>query len=291
MRRRLLLVAAVLVSAIVAFALWRARESATPAGFAVGNGRLEAQEVQIATKWPGRLATVEVEEGDLVEAGQVLARMDTLQLQAEFAAARGLDAAKALLAQRESESTLADKEFARVQALRLQHVSSEHDVDIQRSRAETAHAATRAAEAQVADATATIGAAAATVASLQTQLRVGALVAPVAGRIQHRLAEPGEVLAAGGRVLTLLDLSDVYMTLFLPAQEAGQLRSGAEARIVLDARPDHPMPAIVRFVSDEAQFTPKQLARLELAAQRSGARRPRASDPRPPAAREPGSSQ
>jgi HlyD family secretion protein len=138
-------------------------------------------------------------------------------------------------------------------------VASEHDVDIQRSRAETAHAASRAADAQVADATATIGAAAATVASLQTQLRDGALVAPVAGRIQHRLAEPGEVLAAGGRVLTLLDLSDVYMTLFLPAQEAGQLRIGAEARIVLDARPDHPIAAIVRFVSDEAQFTPKQV--------------------------------
>lgn len=57
--------------------------------------------------------------------------------------------------------------------------------------------------------------------------------------------------------MTLLDLSDVYMTVFLPTASVGQVRLGNEARIVLDAAPDYVVPASVSFVAAEAQFTPK----------------------------------
>ena len=79
------------------------------------------------------------------------------------------------------------------------------------------------------------------------------------GRVLYRLAEPGEVVGAGGPILTLLSLENVYMEVFLPAREAGLLPIGAEARIVLDALPDFAIPATVSFVSPEAQFTPKQV--------------------------------
>src|SRR5262249_38452927 len=82
-------------------------------------------------------------------------------------------------------------------------------------------------------------------------------VAPKAGRIQYRLTNIGEVLPAGGKVFTMLDLSYVYMDIYLPTQEAGKVKVGAEARIVLDAYPDHPIPAKVSFVASQAQFTPK----------------------------------
>jgi HlyD family secretion protein len=265
--RRLLAIAGVLLAAGAGVALWHARWSSVPTGFAEGNGRLEAQEVQVATKWPGRLAEVGVDEGDPVRAGQPLARMDTVQIQAELAQTRaqltaahtGLAAARAGAVERESDAALADKELARTRALHARNVASQRDVDVQSARAAAAHAACDAAHAQVADAEARIGAAAAAVANLQTELHDGVLFSPVTGRVQHRLAEPGEVLPAGGRVLTLLDLSDVYMTLFLPMQEAGRVRIGAEARLVLDAQPEHPVAARVVFVSDEAQFTPKQV--------------------------------
>ena len=91
------------------------------------------------------------------------------------------------------------------------------------------------------------------------ELEDATLVAPRAGMIQYRLAEPGEVLAAGGRLLTLLDLADVTLTIFLATADAGRVRVGADARIVLDARPDLPLPARVVFVAQEAQFTPKQV--------------------------------
>jgi HlyD family secretion protein len=77
--------------------------------------------------------------------------------------------------------------------------------------------------------------------------------------VLYRLAEPGEVLGAGGRVATVLDLSDIYMTIFLPADIAGRVAIGAQARIVLDAQPQQPIPAQVSFVSARAQFTPKQV--------------------------------
>lgn len=83
------------------------------------------------------------------------------------------------------------------------------------------------------------------------------LVAPRAGRIQYRIANVGEVLPAGGKVFTMLDLSDVYMDVYLPTVEAGRARIGDEARIVLDAFPDFATPAHVSFIATQAQFTPK----------------------------------
>ncbi len=71
------------------------------------------------------------------------------------------------------------------------------------------------------------------------------------------LPSQGEVLAAGGRVLNMVDLSDVYMTFFLPTEQAGTLKLGGEARLILDAAPDLRIPATISFVASVAQFTPK----------------------------------
>src|SRR5262249_23599789 len=85
----------------------------------------------------------------------------------------------------------------------------------------------------------------------------GVLAAPRRGRVQYRLAEQGEVLPAGGRVLDMIDLTDVYMLFYLPEAEAGKATIGAEARLVFDALPDVVIPATVYFGAAEAQFTPK----------------------------------
>ncbi len=75
--------------------------------------------------------------------------------------------------------------------------------------------------------------------------------------MQYLVAQPGDVLASGGRVLNMVDLSDVHMTFFLPTAEAGRLAIGAEARLVLDALPQFAIPARITYVADVAQFTPK----------------------------------
>jgi len=83
------------------------------------------------------------------------------------------------------------------------------------------------------------------------------LVAPREGRIQYRVANVGEVLPAGGHVFAMLDTAYVYMDIYLPTEQAGKVRFGADARIVLDAYPNIAIPAKVSFIASQAQFTPK----------------------------------
>ena len=83
------------------------------------------------------------------------------------------------------------------------------------------------------------------------------LVAPRDGRIQYRVANVGEVLPAGGHVFAMLDTSYVYMDIYLPTQQAGKVKYGADARIVVDAYPKAAIPAKVMFIATQAQFTPK----------------------------------
>jgi HlyD family secretion protein len=272
MRRSILVGLAALAAVAVAVAVvWLGREEPVPAGFAVGNGRLEAEEIHVATKLPGRVEEMLVDEGDRVEADQVVARMDAATLRAELRSAEAAiakarearHAAQALLAQRESECALARTQLRRIEALHEQRVASQEQVDVQRTRKETAEAGCEAARAQVADAEAAIDAARAQAERIRADLEDMVLEAPRAGRVQYRLTEPGEVIPAGGRVVTLLDLSDVTMTVFLPNAEAGRVRMGAEARVRLDALPERPLPARVVFVASEAEFTPKQVETRE----------------------------
>lgn len=242
---------------------WRGDDP--PTGFAKSNGRLEAERYDVATKFPGRLKAVAVQEGDIVKAGQVVARLDTSEIEAQKREAeatvrqteRQLDQAVALLAQRRSEAVLARQQLVRSTGLVDKGYTSQEIVDQRRAQLATAEAAITAAEAQIAQANAAIEAAKARVARLDADLADHQLDAPRAGRIEYRIAQPGEVLAAGGKVLTLLDLTDVYMTVFLPTADAGRLALGSEARLIFDAAPQFVIPAKVTFVAADAQFTPK----------------------------------
>lgn len=238
-----------------------------PEGLIRANGRIEATEIDVATKLPGRIVEVLAQEGDTVEAGALLARIDTASLEAQLRqlqaevkrAEEEREYSRALVAQRESERRYADRELARLQDLvRHKHVSQDQ-VDQARTQAETAAAALRAAEIKVVETGAAIEAAAAQIDGIEVDIADSALRAPRRGRVLYRLAEPGEVLGVGGKVFTLLDLADVYMVLFLPELVAGRVAIGSEVRILLDAAPQAAIPASTSFVAARAQFTPKQV--------------------------------
>jgi HlyD family secretion protein len=265
---------ALLVAAVGSgIAWWWLRPASLPPGLAVGNGRIEATQIDIATKLAGRIKDVLVYEGDFVEAGQVIARMDTQVLEAELRQAEAqvsqarnaVDTAKAVVAQRESELTFAQNTLKRSEDLVEKGFISPQKLDGDRTAMLTAKAGLVAARSQVVQAQSAIEAAQATAERIKADLDDSVLKAPRAGRVQYRLAEPGEVLAAGGKVVSMLDLSDVYMTVFLPETTAGRLAIGAPARIVLDLAPQYVIPAKVSFVAAEAQFTPKT---VETAAER-----------------------
>jgi HlyD family secretion protein len=268
-RPRLWLLGAVALAALgaAAYGYWWLHQPRLPSGFASSNGRIEATEYDVATKRAGRVEEVRVREGDLVQAGQVLARIDIAELtaqrlEAEAQLKRAHDAqrtAAAVLAQRESELKLARVDLARSENLAPDGAVSIQQLDHDRTRWETAQAAVRAAQEQLNETESAIAAAAASLQRIQVQIDESTLVSPIRGRVIYRLAEPGEVLAAGGKVVTMLDLADVYMTIFLPTEQAGRVAYAAEARMVLDALPGLVLPASVSFASPEAQFTPKEV--------------------------------
>ncbi len=287
------IIAALLLLGVAAFAWQRYRAHVQDEGLVSGNGRIEAVEIDIAAKIPGRLKEIRVREGEFVTAGQIMAVMDTQALEAQRQQAEAQlrqatdtiitarsqlaqrqsenEAVHALVMQRQTELEAARTREARIKELAAKGVASQQAEDDARAAVDTAAAALSAARAQVAATEAAITtarsqinsaqsaeeAAKSAVARVQVEIDDSNLKAPRDGRVQYLVAHPGEVLGAGGRVLNMVDLSDVYMTFFLPTAQAGRLAIGSEARIVLDAAPQYTIPAQISFVADVAQFTPK----------------------------------
>ena len=231
-----------------------------------GNGRLEATEVDVATKIAGRLSSIEVQEGDDLQVKQKIAEIEATELQAQLRAAeaqvqQALENTQEVIAgvaSAESQYNLARITLARSNKLMNKNFISKDQLDQDRSALQVAQAGLTAARTRVKAANAAVATAKANADVLQSTLQDTALTAPIAGRVLYRLAEPGEVLAAGGKVVTLLDLNDVTMSVYLSAEEAGQVTLGAPARIMLDALAD-PVPAKVVYVAPRAQFTPKEV--------------------------------
>ena len=242
-----------------------------PEGIVKTNGRLEATQVDVSAKYPGRLATLNVEEGDEVTAGQVVGKISSPETEAQLRAAeaqlmkarQALAEADAQIAQRNSELATARTDYDRGRILVQKGDIAQQMVDQRRNRFDSAEAAFVAANAQRDQAESAIKAAQADVERLQSILADMTLISPRSGRVQYRLARAGEVLSAGQRVLTILDLRDVYMTVYLPADAAGKLSMGDEARHILDPVPQYVLPATVSFVATEAQFTPKSVETAE----------------------------
>jgi len=295
-RKKPVLIEGIIAAVIagIAILVWIALKPSGPGeGFASGNGRIEATEIDVATKLGGRVEVITVNEGDFVEIGQPLAQMqiDVLDAQRDEARAQSRQAvnavasteaqvvarqsdkaaAQAMVVQRESELDAAQRRLVRTEALTKQGVLALQDLDDGRANVRGAEAAVTGAQAQVAAAEAAIKAAQAevvgagsnvaateaTIARVEADIKDSQLTSPRAGRVQYRVAQPGEVLAAGGKVLNLVDLGDVYMTFFLPETVVGKVALGSEVHIILDAAPQYVIPAKVSYVASTAQFTPK----------------------------------
>ncbi|MCJ9711562.1 HlyD family efflux transporter periplasmic adaptor subunit, partial [Bordetella hinzii] len=258
---------AVLLALAAAGAIWvnQYRAQDMPQNIGSANGRLEVGRIDIATKYAGRLQELLVREGDGVAGGQVLARLDTTELRAQLAAAQAAQGradqavarAQAETEARQAREKLAQIELKQTQGLRSDALVSHIELQRRQLSLQGESAGLAAAGAALGEAKAAGLEAQAQIARVKSVIDDMDLRAPVAGRIEYRVVEVGAVLPAGGRVLTLLNTSDIYMTVFWPARVAGRLRVGQEARIVLDGVPGAVFPAKVGFVAAEAQFTPK----------------------------------
>lgn len=248
------------------YVYWNQQKSARlPDGFAVANGRIEVERVDIASKYAGRVAEIDVREGDFVEKDTVVARMDTAELRAQLAAAKAAEQraiasvsrAGAEIAIREAEHDLSEIEMRRAVELEKRAAGTAAEAERRKAQHHVAEAQILAARAAFEDAKAATAVAKAQVEQIEAVLADSTLRTPVRGRVEYKLVQAGEIVAAGGRLATMLDLNESYMTIFLPTNHAGRVKLGSDARIVLDAIPNYVIAATVSFVAGEAQFTPK----------------------------------
>lgn len=291
--KKLAVVGAIVILGLVAYLVWKNMTQPDTQALVSGNGRIEATEINISSKLSGQLEEILVQEGDFVVPGQVLARIKVSALEAQLREVQAQQrqaqdgiataeaqvamrisekaAAAAMVEQRETELVAAKNRLARTEILAKDGAVSKQQLDDERADVKSVAAVLSAARAQVDSAQSAIVAARSQVSSARSQVDAikatierinfdiedAQLKAPLKARVQFLVAQPGEMIAAGGRVMNLIDLSDVYMTFFLPETVAGRIAIGSEVRIVLDAAKNVVIPARVSFVADTAQFTPK----------------------------------
>lgn len=256
------------------------------------NGRLELNRLDVASLYPGRVERVLVAEGDTVKANEVLVELSSAQSSGQLAAAQAATLRAAELVQRARAGvTQAQQAIARADAeiaayrqqqkvakleldnakqMRREDLVSASELAKRQADFERATASVKAAQAARAEAQAAVAQGQAAVAEAEAGVKQAtaqadtaasadadmAIRSPLTARVEYRLVEPGTVIGAGSRVISLLDPADVSMNVFLPNATVGGLRVGDEARLVLDGI-DAVFPAQVSFIASEAQFTPK----------------------------------
>ena len=259
----------VIVAAGAGYYAWlKLRPPGLPAGIISTNGRVEATQVDISTKIPGRVIEIVPHEGDMVSPGEVVTRIDTSETLAQLHQAQAsaelarqtLVTRQAEVASDDAQLNFANEELRRTSTLVSKGWSTHELLDQRNQQLKSADAALKAAMSQVDEARATVKTADARVEELQAVINNSTIKSPVEGRLQYRLVELGAVLPPGGKIATVIDLNDVYTTVYLPSAQAGRLKVGNDpdaARLVIDAYPDYIFPASVSFVAPESQFTPK----------------------------------
>lgn len=255
------------------------------------NGRLEATEIDVATKLPGRVGNIFVSEGDFVQADQPLARIKVDALEARRDEARAnlqrasnsvnsarahvtlreceKVAAQAVVAERESELDSAQRRLKRSEVLAKAQITSAQELDDDRARVRHGEASLRAAQAQAAAAQAAIeaaeaemvGAKSAAVAAEATLARVEAdtndteLKSPRNGVVQRCIARPGDLLGPGGKVVNLVDLNDLFVTFVVPEKAAKRVVLGGEVRIQVDVPAQRMITAKVASIAFQPNLT------------------------------------
>lgn len=240
-------------------------------GFAKANGRLETTQVDISSKLSGRLIEVNVQEGDFVEKGQILAKIDVKEQNSKLQevisyknqAIENKKHSLEIVKQKESELSLAQKDFDRANKLFQSKSIPLAEYQKRETELRNARIALNAAKTQISSSNAVVDAFDSQIETTKINIEEANLYSPTKGRVLYKIAQNGEIVANGGKVLVVLDLIDTYMTVFLPTSQAGLVDIGTEARIVLDAVPDIAIPAKVSFVSPLAQFTPKEIETKE----------------------------
>jgi HlyD family secretion protein len=229
------------------------------------SGTFEATEVDLSSLLSGQVLRVGPRLGDRVETGDTLLVIDTeiIRLQRDQAVAglSGVEsrrlAARDQLVQARRSLALAELTLARIQAMHADGNASQQSLDEAATQRDLAASQLSAAEHAVAALDAEERAYATKIAVAERQLKDGVLLSPITGTVLLRAIEPGEMAQAGSTSLRLADLSRLELRFYLEVQQLSLVKIGQQLPLKVDALPHQEYNGTVTWISDEAEFTPK----------------------------------
>ena len=253
------------------------------------SGNIEVIQVEASFRVPGKVLERPVDEGQVVKAGQLLARLDARDLEQQVAIRRAdaataraalgamlagsrkeeIESSKAALEQASADLRRLEPDAARIHDLQQQGILSTRDYEASRASLEASRGRVRQAEQQytlvrkgprkedIDQSRARLDQAQQVLALAQTQLGYATLTAPTAGVILSKNIEPMEYVAPGTAVVTLADLSQVWLRAFVEEPDLGRVKVGQKAFITSDTFSGKRYEGRVAFISSEAEFTPK----------------------------------
>lgn len=266
MRRRRYLIAGVIVIAIaIAAVLFVSLRDKEKEGIIEASGQVRGTEITVSSRIPGRLREMLVREGQPVRAGDLIAKVSSDELEARFQqslhrihnARATIERTRSEVAQAKSVYELAKKDYERYQALFKKDIISRQQFEETESGYRVAAARLKSARDALEEASAARELAESSKAEAESQLKETSIYAPSDGTVISRLVEAGELVGPGSPVVVIVDLSDIYVRVFIKETDIGKIRLGNPARIYTDAFPDY-FEGKVTEVSEKAQFTPRE---------------------------------
>jgi len=281
-----------LLGAVAALGVWLYWENnQTEPGILRLSGHIEATETDLGFKVPGKIAAIHFEEGEEVQAGEVVAELESQDLRRELDAARArLAAARANLTKleagyrpqevREAQAAVAQaradyddkaKDYRRMQNLFERRVVPASSRDKAEAAYLMAQEGLRRAQENydllkagyrqedIDAARAELSQAQASLELAETRLGYATISSPVTGVVLARPMEPGQVAAVGATVLTLGDLDHAYFEGYIPETDLARVHYKQKAAVTTDTYPGKRYPAWVSYIASKAEFTPKSV--------------------------------
>ena len=232
-----------------------------------GNGRVEAREVAVSAKFGGKIVELKVNEGDYVKKDQLLAVIDSRALEADIEAQKAksneilkqISAVDAEINATNSDITFYTKELNRTKALIKQNFASQLELDKNNNTLDKTKAKLNSLIANKNSLQASYKSLLATIKAQEINLSDMKIYSPINGVVLYKLVENGEMISNGSRMFIMYNPDDLYMTIYMPSENAGQVKLGEKATVKLDAYKNKTFPATITFIADNAEFTPKEV--------------------------------
>jgi HlyD family secretion protein len=208
-------------------------------GFIKVSGRIEGIEYHAAAKVPGKVIDLNVEEGQSVKAGEQIATINSPQLDAM------IDQANSYLRKAESNLKLSEMEFERYSQLLEEKAVQKQFYDQVYGKYLAAKEDVLAAKKEL--------------QKLNDDLTDTKIVAPISGKVVTKIVQAGEVVGIGVPLISIINMDDLFLKVFLPTEIAGKISLGDEAKIFPDSSPEKSFDAFVNKIAEKAEFTPKNV--------------------------------